>query len=221
MGESALYHAQEEAFNFLSRVEEKGLLRSGVTEKTINTELFALAKHEFGIDRFWHKRIIRSGPNTLCPYDDNPPDRIIESDDILFLDLGPIFEDWEADIGKTYVLGEDPIRNKLLNDTRSSWQKLARRMRENPNMLACDVYHSAVQMASDCGWEFGGEIAGHLVGKFPHNRLENEDKSLYIHPENSNPLSKVIQTNKEHLWILEMHFVDRNLKIGSFFEELV
>jgi len=27
------------------------------------------------MDRHWHKRIVRAGPNTLQPYAQNPPDR--------------------------------------------------------------------------------------------------------------------------------------------------
>ena len=39
-------------------------------------------------------------------------------------------------------------------------------------------------MASAKGWEFGGPIAGHLIGHFPHEKLDQEDKTNYIHPEN-------------------------------------
>ncbi|MGW1618760.1 Imm21 family immunity protein [Streptomyces sp. NPDC002172] len=38
----------------------------------------------FGTTRHWHKRIVRSGPNTLKPYRENPPDRVIAADDIVF-----------------------------------------------------------------------------------------------------------------------------------------
>ena len=42
----------------------------------------------FGIGRWWHKRIVRAGPNTLQPYQENPPDRVIGADDIAFCDCG-------------------------------------------------------------------------------------------------------------------------------------
>ncbi|KAG5956298.1 hypothetical protein E4U58_006675, partial [Claviceps cyperi] len=42
-----------------------------------------------------------------------PPDRMIEEDDILIVDLGPVFEAWEADFGRTFVLGSDAGRLKL------------------------------------------------------------------------------------------------------------
>ncbi|WP_431213706.1 hypothetical protein ACQ86N_01985 [Puia sp. P3] len=31
----------------------------------------------------------------------------------MFFDFGPIFEDWEADFGRTYVIGSDPTKHKL------------------------------------------------------------------------------------------------------------
>ena len=64
----------------------------------------------FGVSRHWHKRIVRAGPNTLQPYRENPPDRVIGADDIVFCDFGPIFEEWEADFGRTFVLGDDPVK---------------------------------------------------------------------------------------------------------------
>ena len=63
---------------------------------------------DHGVEKHWHKRIVRSGPNSITIAGDNPPDRAIEADDIVYVDLGPVFEAWEADIGKSYVLGDDP-----------------------------------------------------------------------------------------------------------------
>ena len=45
------------------------------------------------------------------------------SSDIVFLDFGPIFEEWEADYGRTYVLGNDSLKKKLANDIEIAWRK--------------------------------------------------------------------------------------------------
>jgi Xaa-Pro dipeptidase len=104
-----LIEAEEKAAELFQIAEGRGLIRAGKTERQLNEEIFALAKELFGIEKYWHKRIIRSGPNTLEPYNENPPDLVIQENDILFFDFGPIFEDWEADFGRTYVIGNDPI----------------------------------------------------------------------------------------------------------------
>ena len=77
----------------------------------------------FGIKKYWHKRIVRSGKNTLLPYKENPPDLTIQEDDILFFDFGPVFDDWEADVGKTYVVGNNAKKLKLSKDVESAWHE--------------------------------------------------------------------------------------------------
>lgn len=77
----------------------------------------------YGITRHWHKRIVRAGRNTLEPYAENPPNLTVAEDDIAFLDLGPVFEEWEADFGRTYVVGNDPLKQKLCRDIAAGFAK--------------------------------------------------------------------------------------------------
>ena len=71
------------------------------------------------------------------------------------------------------------------------------------------------------GWEFGGPIAGHLIGHFPHEKLEKEDKTNYIHPENLINMNMPDRSGGLRHWILEIHFIDQEKKIGGFFEQLL
>src|ERR1700733_7264263 len=96
-----------------AEIQARGLLAAGVREIDASNAIRDLAAEMFGVDRYWHKRIVRAGPNTLQPYKENPPDRVIAADDIMFCDFGPIFEAWEADFGRTYVLGDDPDKLRL------------------------------------------------------------------------------------------------------------
>jgi Xaa-Pro aminopeptidase len=76
---------------YFSEVRTRALIRPGVTESEINANVYALAAQMYGVTRHWHKRIVRAGPNTLFPYDENPPDLTVAEDDIVFLDFGPGF----------------------------------------------------------------------------------------------------------------------------------
>jgi Xaa-Pro aminopeptidase len=96
-------------------VEVRGLIRPGITEGQLKMNYTLWLRRCLGTT-CWHKRIVRSGRNTLLPYDENPPDLTIKEDDMLFLDLGPVFEKWEADFGRTFVLWFDPIKHKLRAD---------------------------------------------------------------------------------------------------------
>src|SRR5215218_4319211 len=98
-----LLNAQNTSIKLFRAIEENNLIVAGKSEEQLNQEVCDLALKNFGIEKHWHKKIVRSGKNTLAIYPDNPPDRTIEKDDILFIDLGPIVDGYEADIGRTYI----------------------------------------------------------------------------------------------------------------------
>ena len=95
---AGLLDAQSKAQKLFEEVGELGLIRPGTCESEINESIYTLAQRMYGITRYWHKRIVRAGRNTLQPYDENPPDLKVSEDDIVFLDLGPVFGEWEADV---------------------------------------------------------------------------------------------------------------------------
>ena len=216
-----LIKAEDKALNLFNEIENRGLITPGKYEKDLNREIFNLAFELFGIKKYWHKRIVRTGANTLKPYKENPENLIIQNDDILFIDFGPIFDEWEADFGRTYVLGNDQSKHKLRKDISMAWNDCKRYYDSNKSLTGAELYQYALLTAEKYGWEFGGEIAGHLIGHFPHEKLEKEDKTNYIHPENKVMLSEKDKSGNSRDWILEIHFIDRNLKIGGFFEQLM
>ncbi len=104
--------AEDKAEALFAAVTERGLVAPGLRESQVSDAVRDLGAELFGTRKHWHKRVVRSGPNTLQPYRENPPDRTIAADDIVFLDFGPIFAEWEADFGRTYVLGDDPVKHR-------------------------------------------------------------------------------------------------------------
>lgn len=218
---SLLKEAEVKANHLFNEIEARAIIAPGKTEKAINEEIFKLAFELFGIEKFWHKRIVRAGENTLSPYDDNPPDLTIQEDDILFLDFGPIFEDWEADYGRTYVIGNDPYKYKLQSDIEDAWYKTKAWFEKQTSLTGAAFWHHLLEVAKEYGWEYGGQLGGHLIGHFPHERLEPKNYGLYVHPENHNDMFLPDVDGNERHWILEIHFVDREKKIGGFFEQLL
>src|SRR5471030_6736 len=120
----------------------------------------ALAAGDFGVEKHWHKRIVRSGPNSVTTAGDHPPVRDIAADDIVYLDLGPVFEGWEADIGKSYALGGDARKTALVTELPRQFNRLQQHFRANPGITGAALYDFAVTSAQDAGWQFGGKIAG-------------------------------------------------------------
>jgi hypothetical protein len=218
---SNLLTAEKIAINLFDEIEKQNLIIPGKDELTLNKEIYELAKNQFDIHEHWHKRIVRSGDNTLFPYRENPPNRILQANDILFFDFGPIIDRWEADLGRTHVIGNDSDKIKIKNDVEKAWKETQEWFQGHTYLKSCELFQYATQKAIDYGWAFGGEIAGHLIGEFPHERLESGNYHLYIHPESELDLFEPDEHGKERYWILELHFIDKQKKIGAFYEQII
>jgi Xaa-Pro aminopeptidase len=216
-----LLDAEAKAKQLFDAVRERGILAPGVRETEASDAIRDLAGELFGVRRFWHKRIVRAGENTLEPYRHNPPDRVIAADDIAFVDFGPIFEEWEADFGRTYVLGDDPVKQRLRDDLPVTFDAGRRYFDEHPDITGAQLYAQMRRLAEEAGWEFGGPHAGHLVGQFPHETIAGDKIESYIAPGSDSPMRRRDRTGQVCHWILEVHLVDRARKIGGFYEQLL
>ena len=218
----ALLEAQRRARELFAIMDEERTVRPGRTEREIGKAIYALAEERLGVTSFWHKRIVRSGPNTLHPYAANPPDRRIEPGDIAFIDLGPVFAQWEADFGRTYVFGEDEAKRRIAADVERAWDAGVAYFRSHPEITCAELYAFMGQEAQRLGWEFGGPIAGHRIGEFPHEKILGDEIEHYIHPDNPRPMRQPDEgAEAAPLWILEAHLVDRGAQIGAFVEDLL
>ena len=54
----------------------------------MSDEIKELGFMRHNVRTHWRKRVVRIEPNTLKLYAEDPPDRMIEGDNILFVDLG-------------------------------------------------------------------------------------------------------------------------------------
>lgn len=215
----ALRHAESIAAALFQEITAENLVRPGTTEQALNDAAHALARDRFGIKQHWHKRIVRAGPNTLCPYAENPPNRTIQADDIVFFDFGPVLGAWEADYGRTFVLGSDPDKHRIAADVEACWTLAKTHLDAHPTITGAELYAFVRQLAIERGWTYGQEHCDHLIGAFPHERIQGEEVRNYIHPDNHDPLRALDQNGVRRDWILEIHFVHRDQGIGAFFEQ--
>src|ERR1700739_2632740 len=184
-----LERAQTKALKLFDAIERDGLIRAGVTERQVQDEIGALAEREFGVEKHWHRRIVRAGPNSITIAGNNPPVRTIAVDDIIYVDLGPVFEAWEADIGKTYVLGDDPEKRRLVADLPRIFEQVQSYYHRDPGMTGAALYAYAQKAAEDVGWHFGGQIAGHIVSEFAHALIPGDKALNRISPLNPKPMT--------------------------------
>ncbi len=216
-----LIEAETRALSLLDAIEGAGFIAPGRTEREVEQDIYRLAEESFGVEKHWHKRIVRAGVNTLATAGDNPQIRMIEPDDMVFLDLGPVFEQWEADVGRSYAVGSDPLKHALCRDLPIQFEAVRRHFRENPEITGAELYAFAVASAEEAGWRFGGKIAGHIVAEFPHARLPGPKQTGHISPENPDPMRAPDGNGQVRHWILEIHLVAPDGSFGGFYERLM
>lgn len=213
--------AEAKALALLDRIEALGLIAPGRTEREVEQDIYALARDAFGVEKHWHKRIVHAGVNGLAIARDNPPVVTIAEDDLVFLDLGPVFEDWEADVGRSYVVGGDPDKARLVADLSDQFDRAKARFDGDPDITGAALYAFACDGAAAAGWRFGGVIAGHVVGEFPHAHLPGNKDFYRINPENTTRLRDPDPNGDDRFWILEIHLVDPAGRYGGFYERLM
>ena len=214
--------AEKITLELFDAVEKSNLIIAGKSEAQLSLEVCILASKKLGIENHWHKKIVRAGKNTLCIYPDNPPDEIIQDDDIVILDFGPIVDGYEADVGRTYLIGSNAGKLKIKNDVEKAWYETQHWYNKQTSLKSSDLFQYVVDKAGDYGYTFGGEIAGHIVGKFPHEQPSDpKSLALDIHPENHTDIFLPAANGDKRHWILELLFIDKENEIGGYFEQLL
>lgn len=206
-------------------VECAGIIVPGKTEKELDDEIFIFAKKNFDVNIHWHKRIVRAGANTVSIYSEDPPLRTLAPDDTVFLDLGPVFASsniqWEADLGRSYALGGNAEKKRLVADLPRLFDVVKAHYDAAPDITGERLYAYAQKVADDAGWIFGGTIAGHIVGEFPHAQLIPGREEHRIEAGNAKRMRDPDAHGKARNWILEIHLVDKTKSWGGFYERLL
>src|ERR1700722_16613391 len=216
-----LLDAQVNPGPLFDEVAARGIVAAGRGEHGARDQIRDLANEMFGTTKHWHKRIVRSGPHTLQPYKENPPDRVIGADDIVFADFGPIFEEFEADLGRTYVLGDDPVKHSLAADLPVIFDAGRRYFASHAGITGAQLYAEIARLAGEAGWSLGGRHAGHLVGEFPHEKIDGADIESYIAPGNTTPMRGRAKSGRLCQWILGIPPTDTARQFGAFYEQLL
>ena len=82
----------------------------------------------------------------------------MQKDDIIFLDFGPVFEDWEADFGRTYVIGNDPHKHKLKKDIEQAWYEAKEWISQQTKLTGAEFHQYIIELAKKYGWSYGGQL---------------------------------------------------------------
>lgn len=221
----ALTAAEQRGLTLLDAIEAAGIVAAGRSELEIERDIFTIARRDFGVTDHWHDRVVRAGVNALCVAGEEAPDLVVAADDVVFLDLGPVFADaagdWEADVGRSYAIGGDPERHRLVADLEIVFDALVARFDADPGMTGAQLYAAAHEEAAARGWRYGGRIAGHLVGPYGYARSPEGRDGGRASPGNDQRMRDPDPLGNPRNWILEVHLVAQDGSFGGFYERLL
>lgn len=180
----------------------------GMTEEE-GLELVRLALRAHGFERDWADPYLRFGVNTRKRYAEPPdPGVVLAHDDVWFVDVGPLWRNHECDYAETFVVGEDPERQRLVRDVRAIFDRTQRHWRE-ARATGSELYRFAAAEAAARGWQLDLEMAGHRIGEHPHSVFHD------------GLLSQADFTPSAGLWMLEIQIRSPDRPYGAFFEDLL
>jgi Xaa-Pro aminopeptidase len=195
----------KEAIALVARAIEPGMLEEDARQLAKDT------LERLGSKKGWHKVLVRFGANTIKNFQE-PSDRGVRlgTDDIFFLDIGPVWGETEGDGGETFVVGHnpDPDMTRCAEDVKRIFH-IVRNQWLTSGMTGKELYDFAYRTAADMGWVLNMDLTGHRLSDFPH--------SAYY----DGTLSAVSIRPSPNLWVLEIQVRHPTKALGGFFEDLL
>jgi len=183
-------------------------VQAGMLEEDANEMVIATLR-EMGASKAFHKPHIRFGSNTTKTFGAaSDPGIRLGDDDIFFIDVGPVWEEYEGDAGDTFVTGSDPELKRCSLDAKQIFNATAKKWKTE-KATGVELYRYAQQMAQDLGWVLNLDLGGHRLG----------DYSSAEHYEG--PLSEIDFSPSPNLWMVEIHIRHPEKQFGAFYEDLL
>lgn len=180
----------------------------GMTEE-VGLGLARQALRAQGFESEWVEPTLRFGANTLKGYAKPPePGVVLGPDDVWFVDVGPLWKDHECDYADTFVVGDDPERQRLVRDVHEIFERTRRCFRES-HPTGTELYRYAAAQAEKLGWQLDLEMAGHRLGVHPHAAFHE------------GTLATTDFTPSPGLWMLEIQIRHPERPYSAFFEDLL
>jgi hypothetical protein len=185
-----------------------GKVKPGMVEE----DAVAMAKDILaaqGMLRGWHDVYVRFGTNTTKTFGaPSEPGVVLGEDDIFFLDIGPVYQQWEGDGGDTFLTGANPLMAQAATDARVLFH-LVRKKWLSDGWTGKELYDFAEGAARNMGWELNLDLSGHRISDFPHAAIYD------------GPMATVDFCPSPLLWVLEIHIRHPRHPFGAFFEDML
>ena len=198
--------ARDKTFEAVNRISQS--IKVGMNEDEGNLVVKTILS-EMGSAKSWHKGFIRFGANTLKGFSDKSETGVrLQSDDIYFIDIGPVWGEYEGDGGDTFAVGNNPEMVRCAQDVKTVFHLTSEAWKKS-GLTGKELYEFADQAAKKLGWTLNLDINGHRLADFPH--------AVYFR----GGLSEVEFKPTSNLWMLEIQIRHPTLSFGAFYEDLL
>lgn len=203
---AAYLRAREQSWDLVRTVASE--VRAGMNHLDI-VAICEKAYQSFGVQTKWHRTRVCIGSDTLKTFTEHSdPNVRLGDNDIYFLDLGPVFNGHEGDVGETYVFGGDPELKRLADDSKRVFDEVGAHWKAT-GATGAALYDFATEAAKKLGWELNLAMDGHRLGDFPHA----------VHFKGA--LKDIAFSPSEALWVLEIQLKHPTKPVGSFYEDIL
>jgi methionine aminopeptidase len=162
-----------------------------------------------GIHQFWHPHKIRIAQDTTKTFREvSDPQIKLKKNDLLFFDLGPVINQHEADLGRTFQYAQDGKTNPMIKINEQIFHQL-KKLWKDQKLSGVKLYEEAVQITRSYGFELNTKMQGHRLGDFPHALIHKGALKNFKH------------SPTPYLWVLEIHIINLKNGSGAFFEDLL
>jgi len=192
----------------ISTVRETfSLLEEGMNAEDI-TQIINDQLKKRDVQRLWHPSKVRIGKNTLLSFSKPSGQEPLQENDILFLDIGPVFNNHEGDYGETYVFGTNLEYTRISHAVKSLFN-LCHQYWKDTKASGEDLYRFADRESIKLGYHLNMSMDGHRLSDWPHS----------LHYKSS--LNAVDFSVSKNLWVLELLITHPNGQFGAFHEDLL
>lgn len=164
---------------------------------------------ELGAEKKWHPHKFRIGINTTKAFKEvSEPDVKLKENDIFFIDIGPVFDGYEGDFGKTFTVGSNSRYLEITKHVEQIFLK-ANEYWFNENPTGVELYDFLEKTAKELGYILNTAMNGHRLSDFPH--------AIY----HRGKLQDFQSVPMENLWVLEVLIIRAFENYGAFYEDII
>jgi Xaa-Pro aminopeptidase len=202
--------AQDIALQILDALETS--LTPGMSEAEFRSASQAIATEHDAV-KAWHAPYLYFGTHSTLTFRDKKPSEslTLQENDIVTLDIGPVMridgQEIEGDVGRTVVIGNNPLFHQLKQASEEIFQKATDYWRQQ-QPTGVELYQTIHRLTEQAGFVFHLEPAGHLIGSFPHKGWKEGLNHYPFIPEPG-------------IWILEIQLRHPIEPYGAFYEAVL